>query len=108
MKLSIVIPIYNEARSLRQILRRIERVDFGEIAREVILVDDGSSDGTREIIRALGEPYVIHYHPRNRGKGAALRTGFAVATGDWVVVQDADLEYDPEDLRAMLQVMREN
>jgi glycosyltransferase involved in cell wall biosynthesis len=95
-------PVYNEADFLEEIVRRVREVP---IAKEVILVDDGSTDGTRERLAALdGQPDLkILYHPHNRGKGAALRTGFAHATGDIVLVQDADLEYDPIQYPLLIQ-----
>jgi glycosyltransferase involved in cell wall biosynthesis len=102
-KLSVVIPVYNEERWIREIVRRVREVP---IAKEVILVDDCSKDGTRKIleeeISKLPDCRVI-YHEMNQGKGAGLRTGFKHATGDVVVVQDADLEYDPAEYPRLLQ-----
>lgn len=103
MKLSIVMPVYNERNTIKEILRRVRQVDLGDIDREIIVVDDGSSDGTRDIL-AMEEDSVtrVLYHPENRGKGAAVRTGFEAATGDLLLIQDADLEYDPEDYPRLL------
>jgi glycosyltransferase involved in cell wall biosynthesis len=102
-KLSVVIPVYNEERWLREVVRRVQAVP---IPKEMILVDDCSTDGTRKILEEemskLPECRVI-YHERNQGKGAALRTGFKHALGDVVIVQDADLEYDPAEYPRLLQ-----
>ncbi len=105
MKLSIVIPVYNETATLRQIIDKVEAVDLG-VEKQLVLVDDCSSDGSREILKEIEKEHpdwVVCYHDINQGKGAALRTGFAAAEGDLVVIQDADLEYDPADIRFMLQ-----
>jgi glycosyltransferase involved in cell wall biosynthesis len=91
--------VYNERNTLVEILRRMRAVELADgIEREIIVVDDGSSDGTRDVLSQVADSTVrVVLHDRNRGKGAALRTGFAQATGDYVLVQDADLEYDPND-----------
>ncbi|QPJ61981.1 MAG: glycosyltransferase family 2 protein [Candidatus Nitronauta litoralis] len=102
MKLSIVIPVYNEKATLMELLRRVEEVDY---EKEIIMVDDASTDGTRDILKNEVEGrsgVVVHYHERNRGKGAALRTGFKKVSGDIVIVQDADLEYDPKDYAVLI------
>jgi glycosyltransferase involved in cell wall biosynthesis len=106
MKLSIIIPVYNEANTIAQILERVEGVDFG-MEKEIIIVDDYSSDGTRDILKYYESRYKISYHEKNYGKGTALRNGFALVSGDFVVVQDADLEYDPNDLLNLLEKIKE-
>ena len=100
-KLTVVIPVYNEKNSLLEIIRRVQAVP---IEKEIILVDDFSTDGTRDVLRDLERhEFKVLYHEKNQGKGAALRTGFQRATGEFVIVQDADLEYDPNDYSKLLQ-----
>lgn len=110
-KLSIVIPIYNEAEHLEEILRQIEAVEIG-MEKELILVDDCSTDGTRDILKKLEESTEntakIFYHEINRGKGATVRTGFEHISGDITLVQDADLEYDPNDYPKLLEPILED
>ena len=104
MKLSVVMACYNEVETLDGMLAKVRAVDVG-MDKEIIIVDDMSSDGTRERLRELEaeDALTVLYHEKNRGKGAALRTGLAVATGDVIVIQDADLEYDPQDYTALLK-----
>ena len=105
MKLSVVIPVYNEVATIREILERVRAVP---VPKEIVVVDDGSSDGTRDVLRSLSSPdLVVMFHEKNRGKGAALRTGFARVTGDIVLVQDADLEYDPSEYPRLLKPILE-
>ena len=106
MKLSVVMPVYNEIKTIEEILRRVQAVD---LEKEIILVDDCSTDGTRDYLRSLtGENIHIYFHERNQGKGAALHTGFAHVHGDVVVIQDADLEYDPAEYPLLLAPILEN
>lgn len=104
MQVSIVIPIYNECETLHAIVGRVRAVEGMEV-KEIILVDDCSTDGTRELMESgFDEPiFKKCFHPANRGKGAALRTGFAQATGEIVAIQDADLEYDPAELPGLIR-----
>jgi glycosyltransferase involved in cell wall biosynthesis len=101
--LSVVIPVYNERQTIREILHRVQAV---AVPKQIILVDDCSTDGTREVLQALAaeQPELtVLFHDRNQGKGAALRTGFGRATGQIVIVQDADLEYDPAQYPQLIQ-----
>jgi glycosyltransferase involved in cell wall biosynthesis len=105
MKLSIVIPIYNEANTLEQLVAKVAAAPACGLDKQLVLVDDCSKDGTRDILKRLETEHpdwVFAYHEVNQGKGAALRTGFQSATGDIILVQDADLEYDPKDYPTLL------
>lgn len=108
MKLSIIIPCYNEIETITGIVKKIRAVDIED--SEIFVVDDASTDGTQKVLEKEVKPLVdkIIYHEKNMGKGAALRTGFKEATGDVVVVQDADLEYDPKYLPEMLKLIDDN
>ena len=101
-KLSVVIPCYNEKTTIRTVIERVRAAPVGSI--EIIVVDDYSTDGTRELLKGELQPLADHvlFQDRNRGKGAALRSGFAAATGDIVVVQDANLEYDPNEFPRLM------
>lgn len=100
-KLSIIIPAYNEKDTIQEIIRRVKAVNLAGVEKEIIVVDDGSKDGTREILKTIsGIRYI--FHEKNLGKGGAMKTGFKSATGDLLIPQDADLEYDPNDYPAMI------
>ncbi|TCD57566.1 glycosyl transferase [Synechococcus sp. BS56D] len=102
MKLSIIIPCYNESATIMSLIDAVKQSPVAE--REIIIVDDGSKDGTRETLNTLNDPEVrVIFHEVNQGKGAALRTGFQEATGDICIVQDADLEYDPQEFPIVIQ-----
>ena len=107
MKISILIPVFNEAKTIEEILRRVQAV---QVADEILIVDDGSTDSTREVLSRLdGQgPVRVVYHEKNQGKGAAVRTAIKHSTGDVMIIQDADLEYDPRDIPALLIPIHEN
>ncbi|PIR88901.1 MAG: glycosyl transferase [Candidatus Harrisonbacteria bacterium CG10_big_fil_rev_8_21_14_0_10_40_38] len=102
MKLSIIIPAYNEESTIEELLNIVKKINIGDIEKEIIVVDDGSKDRTREILKNTeGIKYI--FHEKNQGKGGAIKTGFKNATGDILLIQDADLEYDPTDYKAMIE-----
>ncbi len=107
-KVSIVVPVYNEIKTIDEILEKIENASFYGLEKEIILIDDMSTDGTREHLKDLENKYKVLYHEKNQGKGAAIRTGMAHITGDIMVIQDADLEYDPNDYEELVKLIVEN
>jgi glycosyltransferase involved in cell wall biosynthesis len=106
VKLSVIVPVYNEATTVAQIIERVLKVELGDVEKEVIVVNDGSTDGTGAVLDSLvvrqPNPLKIVHHEQNRGKGAAVRTALEHVTGDVVITQDADLEYDPQEYPALL------
>lgn len=109
-KISIIVPIYNEIQTINQILEKIAQANFCDMEKEIILVDDCSTDGTRDLLKELekNNKYKIYYHQKNQGKGAAIKTAIKEVTGDIVVIQDADLEYDPKEYKELIKLILEN
>ncbi|HET6958278.1 MAG TPA: glycosyltransferase family 2 protein, partial [Vicinamibacterales bacterium] len=107
MKLTVIIPVYNEAQTISQVVDRVRAVDIGDIEKEIIIANDGSSDGTARAIEAshwVTDPRIrVYDNPINVGKGAAVRVGLKYATGDIILIQDADLELDPEEYSGLLE-----
>jgi glycosyltransferase involved in cell wall biosynthesis len=104
MKISVVMPVFNEARTIKEIIKRVKDQP---VEKEIIIVDDSSTDGTSEILRSLNDAQIrVYFHDKNKGKGAALRTGFQHTKGDIVITQDADLEYDPAEYGALVEPIK--
>ena len=104
-KVSIIIPVYNEKDTILEILEKVEQASFASLNKEIILVDDASTDGTTNILKNISKKYKILFHKKNQGTGAAIRTAVKEATGDYVVIQDADLEYLPDDYDKLLPIL---
>jgi len=103
MKLSIIIPVYNEKNTILKILDRVEAVSLVGIEKEIIIIDDKSNDGTFDILKTIEHKYRVIYQEKNQGKGSAITVGFKVSSGDLIIVQDADLEYDPNEYKEVLE-----
>lgn len=104
-KVSIIIPVFNEKDTLKLLLEKVEQANFAGLDKEIIMVDDCSNDGTTDILKELSQNYKVLFHEKNQGKGAAIRTAVKEATGDFVVIQDADLEYLPDDYDKLLPLL---
>jgi glycosyltransferase involved in cell wall biosynthesis len=107
MKLSIIIPVFNERNTIEEVIQRVREIDVG-MEKEIVIVDDGSNDGTQDVLTNMDYPDTkTCFHEKNQGKGAALHTGFSKARGDIILIQDADLEYDPAEYPKLLQPILE-
>lgn len=106
-KVTIVIPVFNEKETLKEILEKVEKANLCDLEKEIILIDDYSTDGSREILKEYENKYKVFYHSKNKGKGAAVKTGFEHVTGDIVLIQDADLEYDPADYSELVKLIKD-
>ena len=107
-KLSVIIPVFNEKNTLLQLLKKVEDVDLPGIEKEILIIDDKSNDGTREILKTIEDRYKVIYRDKNRGKGSAVRKGFLESSGDYIIIQDADLEYNPEEYDQVLSPIINN
>jgi glycosyltransferase involved in cell wall biosynthesis len=107
MKISIIVPVYNEERTVAKLLDKLLSIDFDNLEKEIIVVNDGSSDTTPAILDGFSDKVKLIHHPRNGGKGSAVRTGLKNATGDIIAIQDADLEYDPSNLPELTRLIQE-
>lgn len=111
MKLSIVIPVFNEEKTLNTLVEKVVAVDISPDTTEIVVVNDCSTDSTSQILESVGKKYKnikVITHKKNQGKGAAVRTGMKEATGDYIVIQDADLEYNPKDLKRLFALIQQN
>lgn len=102
-KISIIIPVYNEKKTILKIIEKVQETSVNGLEKEIIVVDDGSYDGTRELLNNIESNIKVFYHQKNKGKGAALQTGFKAVSGEIILIQDADLEYDPADYKDLIK-----
>ena len=107
-KISVIIPVYNEIKTLDEIVQKVEEASLCGLEKELIFVDDASNDGTTGILKKYENKYKVYYHEKNQGKGAAIRTAMEHMTGDIMIIQDADLEYDPVDYEELLKLILDN
>ena len=104
-KVSVIIPVYNEIATLEAVLKAVEAADFAGLEKQIVLADDGSTDGSRELLKSYQDRHTVVFKEKNEGKGSAVRAGIENATGDIIVIQDADLDYDPADYTPLLQLI---
>lgn len=107
-RITVIVPVYNEINTLETIINKLEETSFCDLEKEIILVDDSSFDGTTDLLKKYEDKYKVFYHDVNKGKGAAIRTAMQHMTGDIMVIQDADLEYDPADYKDLLKLILDN
>ncbi len=106
-KLSVIIPCFNEKKTTREIVKKVENVTISDWQIEIVLVDDSSTDGTREILKEYEQIHTVIYNDENQGKGSSVKTGIANSTGDYIIIQDADLEYNPAEIPNLVAVLDE-
>jgi dolichol-phosphate mannosyltransferase len=108
MKLSIIVPVYNEEKTIEEVLKRLKKEEIPGVEKEIVVVDDGSKDATREILAKIKDPSIkVILHDKNQGKGGAVKTGIKNATGDYIIIQDADLEYHPKYIKDLVRLVLE-